>query len=218
MRAGMLAVGAYAAFHAFQTYSPYEIRHKDEAMGPSSSSSSSATGRRRSRWPTDAGPQVEASRAAPAAPLPPQPTATETAPPASGDGSSSSSPATQQLQERISTLEADLAAANAKYEKEKKDKAELAFVQSRLKSQLQQVVRTSEKNAAEVTRLNAELQALRDLPGAPPVSVGGPVEPSQDIALDGGAAAPTEMILPNPPPPEGTEGTAAVAEPPVANA
>lgn len=217
MRAGMLAVGAYAAFHAFQTYSPYEIRHKDEAMGPSSSSLS-ATGRRRSRWPNDAGPQVEASRAAPAAPLPPQPTAAEnTAPPASGDGSSSSSPATQQLQERISTLEADLAAANAKYEKEKKDKAELAFVQSRLKSQLQQVMRTSEKNAAEVTRLNAELQALRDLPGAPPVSVG-PVEPSQDIALDGGAAGPTEMILPNPPPPEGTEGIAAVAEPPVANA
>jgi septal ring factor EnvC (AmiA/AmiB activator) len=65
-------------------------------------------------------------------------------------------------EQKVKALELELTDVKGSLDKERKERAEQAATSSRLRSQLQNLSRTAEKNAAEIARLTAELAAYRE--------------------------------------------------------
>lgn len=178
---GAAALVSWGAWKAFEAFSPFEFRWKSsDPMENSQTLRGAASSQRSTRGAPASGARSGSARTSNSAgglaaqpsseseaerfsqrvgglapPLPPLPApqAAQQMPP-SDDASEKR---ITELKERIKTLEQELAEGRTTIERERREKAELAVNNGKLKGQVTSLGRHNDKNAAEVVRLTAEL-------------------------------------------------------------
>lgn len=182
--AGAAVIGGFAAFKAFQLYSPYEIRLKDEGSKPRS--------RRSRRGGRHASSDSEAERSlvhreVPALPVPAIPVASESH--------------VDAKQAEIERLKTELKETQEALEAEKKGKAELSITLGKLRGQVTAYSRTNEKQESqikslqeEVNRLKSEIERKED---SAKVKANSNVEETLDSKEEGLPSSDTESSNPN---------------------
>lgn len=140
--------GVAAATAAFQTFSPFEFRRKADA--PRSSKQGKRRGSRRAAESESDSSEEEAPRGRklpPPAPLPPK-----------------IDPKDEQiadLKEQIEVLQKEAGEHKALLDKERRERAELAVSNGKLKGQIAALNRAVEKGTAKEAQLNEELASLK---------------------------------------------------------
>lgn len=169
--AGAASLAVVGAFKAFEHFSPFEVRRKSSTSTTTSSSSrsnrrvsSAAPAQQMSSGESEGVSDVRRRLPQASLPLVPQPQ-TQPAAAATSTGLTVDTAASQQalteVQEKVTALEKELADAKAALDKERREKAELAVSNGKMKGQLTTLSRQNEKNVTEVTRLTNELLSLR---------------------------------------------------------
>ncbi|KEG11980.1 peroxin 14 [Trypanosoma grayi] len=152
---GATLLGGFAAFKAFQIYSPYEIRRKDERT---KSRPGNVTERRRHKSGRRASSESDIERPSlsqniPALPMPATPTP-NTSNTANG-------------QDEVSRLQTEVKETQDALEKEKKSKAELSVTLGKLRGQLLAQTRANERQESKIKSLQEELDKQLNEAGAP---------------------------------------------------
>ncbi|RNF01878.1 peroxin 14 [Trypanosoma rangeli] len=157
---GAALLGGIGAFKAFQTYSPYEIRRKDESANQGARGEVRRRGKRDEEHASsnrEAGYPVSPFRsvaASPPATLPPLPATTPTA--------AANTPA-ETTEGDARDLQTELKETQEALEKEKKSKAELSLTCGKLRAQLNNSLRKNEKLELRVKTLQEELDKAQDV-------------------------------------------------------
>ncbi|ESL08156.1 peroxin 14 [Trypanosoma rangeli SC58] len=158
---GAALLGGVGAFKAFQTYSPYEIRRKDESANQGGRGEVRRRGKRDEEHASsnrEAGYSVSSSRSvgpSPPATLPPLPATTATA-------AATNTPA-EGTEGDARDLQTELKEAQEALEKEKKSKAELSLTCGKLRAQLNTFLRKNEKLELRVKTLQEELDKAKEV-------------------------------------------------------
>ena len=156
-------IGSFTAYKVFEAYSPYEVRRKgvQSSNGGRPVEQSSSRSSRSRREPSSES-EPEQRRAAPVMPLPiPTASAPQVAAPLQVGVDTEKDKRISDFEEKVKTLESEVTDAKAALDKERKEKAEFAVSNGKLKGQITQLSRASDKNATEVARLVTELTSLR---------------------------------------------------------
>jgi peroxin-14 len=180
--AGVAGLLSWGAWKAFEAYSPVEVRWKSSESSSTRATSSAARPLKRQESIIGAGGGArsgrqqtcssesemerlprEAPRALPAPPAatPKMADALSVSQAAASPASADSVKQTTELQERIKTLEQELVDTKAMLDKERRDRAELAVGNGKLKGQVTSLGRQNDKNSAEVLRLSTELSSVK---------------------------------------------------------
>ena len=160
----MASLAAFGAVKAFEHFSPFELRRKGSVEPPkdakrkddkkrSKSSKdfvASTNASESSEIERQLSSPMERRRAAPQQlpQLPPAP---------APDKLAESQKKVQELEAQVATLSTELAESKSVLDKERKEKAELAVSNAKLKGQVQQMSRTNEKNVGEIAKLQSQL-------------------------------------------------------------
>ncbi|KAH9597573.1 Peroxisome membrane anchor protein Pex14p [Trypanosoma melophagium] len=145
---GAALIGGFAAFKAFQIYSPYEMRRKDEKIR---SNHRYEAGLRRKRGGKRLSSESDVEYSKPSRDLATVPVPTTPVP---------NAPSTGGNQEEVVKLRAELKETQDALEKEKKSKAELSVTLGKLRGQLNTQSRTNEKHELKIKSLQEEIERL----------------------------------------------------------
>ncbi|ORC84151.1 peroxin 14 [Trypanosoma theileri] len=145
---GAALIGGFAAFKAFQIYSPYEIRRKDDKIRLNHRYE---TGTRRKRGGKRVSSESDDEYSKPSRDMATVPVPATPLP---------NAPTTGGNQEEIAKLQAELKETQEALEKEKKSKAELSVTLGKLRGQLNTQSRTNEKHELKIKSLQEEIERL----------------------------------------------------------
>ncbi|EAN86372.1 putative peroxin 14 [Trypanosoma cruzi] len=193
---GAALISGFAAFKAFQIYSPYEIRRKDERTKKGSRMESQRRGKRHegSVSPDRGAERPVTSLHTMAPPMPATPTPLPTATAAN---------AAESTEREIQKLQSELKETQEALEKEKRSKAEISVSLGKLRGQINALSRTNDNLESrikllqeEVDKANSEANKRKELDASFTGAADGvPKSQSEDAIQPNGPPLLTPKIL-----------------------